>query len=235
MCFERVNRVVKELFFSYQEYSDSDTGAFLVQAIALCLGLLYMLSPLIRPKAFRRKRDSQRRVNDDLFDIIGRTAIRLSILILLIVSLVLYLVSGMGGLFYEKEEDAIVTYGTVESGEMCTKVFYPIYHGSEFGTSIGQYIYIDGERYYIMCAQELYKGDKVKLSYLPDSRYILTCDIIQPSNQRNETVFSDKQSVLSYIFLVLAFIAFADIWSRALLHRIAENEKKPKWIGWFGS
>ena len=225
---ERVNGVVKELIFSYQEYCDSDTGAFVVQVIVLCLELFYILY-----RAFRQKNESPKCVKDDLFDTIGRTVMHLSVVILLIASLVLYFVSGMGGLFYEKEEDAIVTYGTVEAGKMCTKVYYPIYHGSEFGTSIGQYIYVDGERYYIMCAQQLYKGDKVKITYLPDSRYILTCDIIQPSNRRNETVFNDKQSILSYVFPIVALILFVDIWSRGLLERIAENEKKPKWIGWF--
>ena len=74
-------------------------------------------------------------------------------------------------LLYEKERDALTTYGTVES--IIPVENSPRYSTEEDGVVRAAFLIIDGEKYYFMTSKGLDQGDSIQLQYLPKSRMVL--------------------------------------------------------------
>ena len=77
-------------------------------------------------------------------------------------------------LIYEREDDAVSACGTIEKiGD------YPALFGNsskyttEYGTTFGNRLVINGKTFQIVTSGELKVGDEVKFRYLPNSGYIL--------------------------------------------------------------
>ena len=75
-------------------------------------------------------------------------------------------------LFTEKEQDAIGDIGTI------TKITRT-YGNNKFTyedehNAFSSYVYIDGEKYYIMYIGDFNVGDEVEFEYLPKSKVILS-------------------------------------------------------------
>lgn len=71
----------------------------------------------------------------------------------------------------EKEGDKIESIGKITGFEKTYGNNKYVYNGEN---TFAYYILIDGEKYYIMCADELNIGDEVTFEYLPKSRIILS-------------------------------------------------------------
>ena len=88
-----------------------------------------------------------------------------------------------GGIFLlsEKEEDAIEMYGEIE------EIFDPRHVYGKYTVNqkhvFGEYIVINGTKYYLMTSGDLKEGDTVNMKVLPRSRFVLeiqrTIDPIQ--------------------------------------------------------
>ncbi|MBP5242090.1 MAG: hypothetical protein J6Z36_00185 [Clostridia bacterium] len=73
-------------------------------------------------------------------------------------------------LFTENPSDAVTTQGVVQN---VLDMYLPIYYKYDGGTHIAKYIVIDDVKYYCMDGNDFTIGSKVKITYLPKSKYIL--------------------------------------------------------------
>lgn len=76
-------------------------------------------------------------------------------------------------LIKEKEIDKIECSGTITDIKEMSQMHKYTFDGQ---TSFSSYIFIDGERYYVMYTGSLEIGDEVSFEYLPKSKIILSID-----------------------------------------------------------
>ena len=82
------------------------------------------------------------------------------------------LTSGGIHLINEKETDAVYTKGIIQSIEQLNQYSSPKYQ-TDYGTTFGARVNIDGDIYNIITVEEFAVGDNVKIKYLPKSKFIL--------------------------------------------------------------
>lgn len=82
------------------------------------------------------------------------------------------LTSGGIHLISEKETDAVYTQGIIQSIEQLNQYSSPKYQ-TDYGTTFGAKVNIDGDIYNIITVEEFTVGDNVKIKYLPKSKFIL--------------------------------------------------------------
>lgn len=75
----------------------------------------------------------------------------------------------------DKKEDAVTKEGEVL---YISKAFGSPYYKLENINTCGYYINISNEKYYIMYTGELEIGDKVEFEYLPNSKVVLSIEVV---------------------------------------------------------
>ena len=76
-------------------------------------------------------------------------------------------------LLQEKEADKIEGVGKITAIERTHGYNKYIYDGK---ATFASYVFINNEKYYIMCTGDLEIGDEVVFEYLPKSRIVLSID-----------------------------------------------------------
>lgn len=74
-------------------------------------------------------------------------------------------------LFLEKEEDSLELAGVITDIQD-THGLNKYRHNDH--TAFASYVYIDGEKFYIMCIEDYQIGDEVVIEYLPKSKVVLS-------------------------------------------------------------
>lgn len=99
----------------------------------------------------------------------------LLIIPIILIALNLYKIKFGFPLLFESSNDAQCVVGIVEETKELT--LGPYYHVDSLNGRFSKII-IDGESYYIMTSDAVPIGKKVALTYLPQSRLVLTSDIV---------------------------------------------------------
>ena len=150
--------------FEYSEYLNGD----LIWPLFVTVFNLFVVSGTVCSLVRAAKKDELDRL------MIIRGAIGLIVICFLLVVCVGPLFNGGIHLIYEREDDALIAYGTIERiddypGLLENSSKYT----TEYGTTFGNRLTISGVTFRIVTSGKLRVGDEVRVRFLPNSGYIL--------------------------------------------------------------
>lgn len=152
------------MVFEYSEYRDAD----LIWPLLVTAFNLYLIVGSICAMVRSVKKAEDIRLNM----VRGITSLVLVLFLLVVGSGPLFI--GGFHLIYEREDDAEVYQGTIEKiEEYPTIIANSSKYTTEYGTTFGNRLTIDGQIYNIVTSGEFEVGDEVFIRFLPNSRYIL--------------------------------------------------------------